>query len=186
MVKESPIITAAKLQGSLVEMLTAKNINDCTLFDDGIVPKMSSLLHISVAKKNVESVKLLLERGIDVNLPNKKGDTALTLALATTAMPQRIIDLLVRAPTAHIDLQNKASATARKAFVARGSAGPVFPVCAARPQDTVNAHLRTRSFPLTSLALPAAVWTRTHVLLCGCTNARAYVRPYVRTYLPRQ
>ncbi len=84
------------------ERLTAKNINDRDA-------EYSSLLHISVAQKNAERVELLLARRIDVNLQNAKGNTALAQALATSA-PQRIIDLLVRAPTANIDLQNKASA----------------------------------------------------------------------------
>ncbi|KAJ5172107.1 ankyrin [Penicillium capsulatum] len=53
---------------------------DSVLFEDRVSNKLGTALHAAVERDSIKAARFLLERGIDVNMPDSVGDTALRRA----------------------------------------------------------------------------------------------------------
>ena len=107
MVKKNPAVVKAALSNSpeFDKLLTSRSVNSCTQ-TDGDVPKKSSLLHILVNQNDDSRVNLVIRKGIDVNLQNARGNTALIQALQTPHVAASIVQSLIHAPNMDYDLPN--------------------------------------------------------------------------------
>lgn len=102
------IVAARQRNPQLEKMLNPNNINSRTPIKDIDVQKESTLLHIAVEQRNDALLDLVLHHGIDVNLQNSRGNTALMQALcASSTTPEPIVERLITVPTANLDLRNK-------------------------------------------------------------------------------